>query len=176
MTILVDWQIRQEALRNNLVVPFDEEMLNPCSIDVRVGHTAKLRIVGGWQDIELAHYGETFPYMLYPGDRVLIASLETYNFSENLAGQFKLKSSRGREWYEHLEAGWIDPGWHGSKLTMEIIAMDVSPLPLYPGLRMGQIIFFKLDEIPEKSYSVTGKYNNDVTVQESKDNIFSIKY
>lgn len=180
MTILVDWQIRQLCINQNLVEPFSNEMINPCSIDVRVGSTAKLRIVGGffdpvkqqrlgsWLDIDLNQYDKDYPYMLYPGDRVLVASLETFNFSNNIAGQFRLKSSRGREFYEHLEAGWCDPGWHGSKLTMEIIAHDVSPLPLYPGLRMGQIIFFQLENLPEKSYRETGRYNKDQSVQESR--------
>lgn len=168
MTVLVDWQIRQHCINQNLVVPFDEEMLNPCSIDIRVGETAKLRIVGGWIDINLTKYDQDYPYMMNPGDRVLVASLETFNFPDNIAGQFRLKSSRGREFYEHLEAGWLDPGWHGSKLTMEIIAYDVSPLPLYLGLRMGQIIFFQLNECPEKSYREIGRYNKDLSVQESR--------
>lgn len=166
--ILVDWQIRQFCIDQNLVEPFDEELLNPCSIDIRVGATAKLRIVGGWIDINLEKYDQNYPYMMNPGDRVLVASLETFNFPDDIAGQFRLKSSRGREFYEHMEAGWLDPGWHGSKLTMEIIAHDVSPLPLYPSLRMGQIIFFQLENLPEKSYREIGRYNKDASVQESR--------
>lgn len=87
---------------------------------------------------------------------------------DDVAGQFKLKSSRGREFYEHLESGWVVPGWHGSKLTMEIINHNVEPLPLYYGFRMGQIVFFQLAELPRKSYRETGRYNNDLQVQESR--------
>lgn len=166
--ILVDHQIRALCINQNLVEPFNADMLNPCSLDIRVGLTAKLRIVGGWIDIDLKQYDSEHSYMMNPGDRVLVASLETFNFPDNIAGQFRLKSSRGREFYEHLEAGWIDPGWHGSKLTMEIIVHDVSPLPIYPGLRMGQIIFFQLNERPERSYREIGRYNKDQNVQESR--------
>lgn len=167
MTILVDWQIKQRCL-GGMVEPFDPEMLNPTSIDVRVGASAKLRILGGWQDIELAQHSQDNPYWLNPGDRILVASLETFNLPDDVVGQFRLKSSRGREFYEHLEAGWCDPGWHGSKLTMEIIAHDIEPLPLYQKLRMGQIIFFQLSTIPDKSYRQIGRYNGDTSVQQSK--------
>lgn len=168
MTVLVDWQIEQRCLTESMVSPFDSRLLNPCSIDIRIGETAKLRILGGWKDIDLTIHTEQNPYLLAPGDRVLVASLEIFIFPDDVAGQFRLKSSRGREFYEHLEAGWIDPGWHGSKLTMELIAHDIEPLPLYYGLRMGQIIFFQLTEKPRKSYAVTGRYNGDRMVQESK--------
>lgn len=166
--ILVDWQIKELCEYQGMVVPFDKEMVNPCSIDIRVGESAQLRVLGGWKDIDLRQFSEGNPYWLNPGDRVLVASLETFYFPDNIAGQFRLKSSRGREFYEHLESGWCEPGWHGSKLTMELIAHDIEPLPLYQGLRMGQIIFFRLAEVPNKSYGQTGRYNNDTTVQQSK--------
>ena len=66
-------------------------------------------------------------------------------------------------------AGWCDPGWHGSKLTLELQnARKMHSLPLYPGLKIGQIIFFEMSERPIKSYAVTGHYNNDKTVSGSK--------
>lgn len=168
MTILVDWQIRGLCINQNLVQPFDEDMLNPCSIDIRVGNTAKLRILDGWLDIDLTTYDKDYPYMLYPDSRVLVSSLEIFNFPDDITGDFKLKSSRGREFYQHIKSGWLEPGWNGSTLTMQIMAMDISPLPLYPGLRMGQVIFNRLLERPEKSYKKTGRYNQDNKVQNSK--------
>jgi len=156
-----------------MVEPFDPSLINPASLDVRVGNSAKLRrshSPTGYVDLELEswRYSDVTPYMMQPGDRLLVASLETINLPNFLCAQFRLKSSRGREWYEHMEAGFCDPGWHGSKLTMEIINMDCEPLPIYPGLKMGQLIFSLTLGIPDKDYSVTGRYNGDKTVEASK--------
>ena len=154
-----------------MVEPFDPSLINPASLDIRVGNTAKWRNPlgnGGYVDVDLTDYSEDMPDLLQPGDRYLLASLETINLPNFLCAQFRLKSSRGREWYEHMEAGFCDPGWHGSKLTMEIINMDCEPLPIYPGLKMGQLIFSLTLGIPDKDYSVTGRYNGDKTVEASK--------
>lgn len=154
-----------------MVTPFDPSLINPASLDIRVGETAKLRQEWeptGYTDIDLTAYTKDDPYYFLPENRLLVASLETINLPNFLTAQFRLKSSRGREWYEHMEAGFCDPGWHGSKLTMEIINMDCETLPIYPGLKMGQLIFSLTLGIPDKDYSVTGRYNGDKTVEASK--------
>jgi dCTP deaminase len=151
-----------------MVEPFDSGLINPASLDIRIGETAKLRIPEGYEDIDLHGFDADDPFEIYPGDRLLVASLETINLPNFLCAQFRLKSSRGREWYEHMEAGFCDPGWHGSKLTMEIINMDCESLPIYPGLKMGQLIFSLTLGIPDKDYSVTGRYNGDWQVETSK--------
>ena len=196
-------QIYDEELPTKIkpiVEPFDISLINPASLDIRIGETAKLRlkeklvpklirklknlwieithlrsafVPGYWmpskyQEIDLSAYSEQDPFWMQPGDRLLVASLETINLPNFLCAQFRLKSSRGREWYEHMEAGFCDPGWHGSKLTMEIINMDCEPLPIYPGLKMGQLIFSLTLGTPDKDYSVTGRYNGDKTVEVSK--------
>jgi dCTP deaminase len=160
-----------------MVEQYDPRLINPASLDIRIGTTAKLRTVRnvidggkvcGYAPIDLSSFDVENPYWLPPGDRLLVSSLETFNLPEFLCAQFRLKSSRGREWYEHMEAGFCDPQWHGSKLTMEIINMDAEPLPFYPGLRMGQLIFSLTLGVPRKTYAQTGRYNGDKTVMESK--------
>jgi deoxycytidine triphosphate deaminase len=120
-----------------------------------------------WQEIDISNYTESNPFWLFPEDRILVESIETFYFPDNICGQFRLKSSRGREFYEHLEAGWIDNGWHGSKLTMEIENRSLACLPLFPQLKIGQIILFETIK-PDKSYKLTGRYNNDTSVKKSK--------
>ena len=120
-----------------------------------------------WKEINLSSYSYENPYWLLPDSKILVESLETFYFPDNICGQFRLKSSRGREFYEHLEAGWIDCGWHGSKLTMEIENRNYQALPIYPRLKMGQIILFETER-PDYSYKITGRYNNDKNVQISK--------
>jgi deoxycytidine triphosphate deaminase len=146
-----------------MVSPITPECINPHSLDIRIGHKAKLRTTHGYVDIKL-----TDDYKMFPGDRLLVESLETFKIPEFTAVTFYMKSSRGREWYGHQLASYIDAGWNRSRLTMEITNDDLEPLPLYPGMRFGQLEFRLLLGLPSKSYAVTGRYNNDKTVQESK--------
>lgn len=44
----------------------------------------------------------------------------------------------------HSTAGFIDPGFEGS-LTYELHNMGKLPLPLFPGIRIGQISFHRME-------------------------------
>ena len=151
-----------------LVTPFDPAMVNPHSLDIRIGSAAKLRTTHGYLDIDLSQSTKDSPYLIYPGDRLLVESLEVFNIPEFTAVTFHMKSSRGREWYGHQLAGYIDAGWYNSRLTMEITNDDIDCLPLYQGMRFGQLEFRLLLSLPSRSYKETGRYNNDLTVMESK--------
>ena len=79
--------------------------------------------------------------------------------------QFVLKSSRARSGLNHLLAGWCDPGWHGSRLTLELKNERLHhAIPLYPGLKIGQMVFHAMSNVPMHSYRETGHYNNHLTV------------
>jgi dCTP deaminase len=151
-----------------LVEPYDAELVNPASLDIRIGETARWKVSDGIICVDLREYVEAEPRWLNPGDLYLIASMETINLPSFLTAQFKLKSSRAREYYGHQFAGFCDPGWHGSKLTMELVNDSPDLLPIYPGLKMGQLIFSLALGRPSRSYAVTGRYNGDQTVMESK--------
>lgn len=176
--ILVDWQIAELCnpcwlLKlfglKPLVEEFESMLLNPASLDLRIGATAKKMLPNGdWADVELCDTTDECPQWLCPGDKILVSSLETINLPPFLCAQFRLKSSRGREFYEHMEAGYCDPGWHGSKLTMEIINLSNKPLPVFYGQKIGQLVFALVLGVPLRSYAKTGRYNNDKTVKESK--------
>jgi dCTP deaminase len=87
---------------------------------------------------------------------------------EDIAGQFALKSSRGREGYSHALSAYIDPGFHGSRLTLELHNIrQIHPIPLYPGLLIGQVVFQRMSDTPLVSYAVKGNYNNSETVRQS---------
>jgi dCTP deaminase len=65
-------------------------------------------------------------------------------------------------------AGYCDPGWHGSTLTLELHnSRQLHPVALWPGMKIGQMVFHRMAATPQRSYAVTGRYNNHTTVQES---------
>ncbi len=165
--ILCDWQIKKYCLEEKMIAPFDEELLNPASLDLRVGEHLQLLTNSGFVEVYLNKYSQADPYYLFPGDRALVSSLEVFNMPKNVCGMFKLKSSRGREFYQHMFAGFIDPGFFDSHLTLEIVNQSVDRLPLYPHFKIGQIIFFQT-ETPELSYKEKGRYNNDKGAVKSK--------
>lgn len=169
--LLPDHEIRRLCQQHSMVVPYVEDHLNPASIDVTIGglimveveHTAELL------PLDINHYTKDNPYWVAPGEFFLAATQETFNLPDHVGAQFVLKSSRAREGWDHAEAGWCDPGWTGSKLTMEIKnARRYHSLPIWPGLRMGQMKFILVSGTVERSYAITGRYNNDSTVAASR--------
>ena len=167
--ILCDWEI-QNACHDGMVTPFEDALLNPASLDVRLG--AELLIESAespeLKPYPLRYHTEAEPYLLRPGQFVLAQTIETFNLPDNIAAQFMLKSSRARGGLEHLMAGYCDPGWHGSVLTLELHnSRQLHPVPLWFGMKIGQMVFHRMSERPLKSYRETGRYNNHQTVHAS---------
>jgi len=172
MTILCDWQIHAHC-DAGMVTPFDHELLNPASLDVRLGRHIRIEQATSADmllvDLLALDVSEADPYVLRPGQFILAETMETFYLPDNIAAQFMLKSSRAREGLEHLMAGYCDPGWHGSKLTLELHnSRQLYPVPIWPGMKIGQMVFHLMDQRPVNSYAVTGRYNNDATVQGSR--------
>lgn len=109
-------------------------------------------------------------YYLHPGEFVLASSKEVFNLPNNISAEYKLKSSMARNGLEHLNAGWCDAGWYGSKLTLELKNMTQDhTLILRPGMKIGQVVFFKHTPVPDHaSYATKGRYNGQQIVQASK--------
>ena len=169
MSILPDYEIVCLAKRG-LVHPFDPELVNPASLDVRLGENLMIedKATPELQPFSIAGCTKEEPFMLQPHEFVLAETLERFNVSNIVAGQLALKSSRAREGIEHLMAGYVDPGYSG-RLTLELQnARCLHPVPLWPGMRIGQIVFHKMSLLPNKDYSVTGRYQGDLKVQTSK--------
>lgn len=168
--ILCDTEIL-DLIQQGMVQHYQPEQINPASLDLRLGNLIMLESVQGHQMIPLDISGYTVehPYELVPGQFVLAQTMEVFNMPEDVAGLFFLKSSRAREGYENLHAGYADPGWHGSALTLELKnARQLQPLPIYPGLKIGQMVFFRMSAKPALSYAAVGHYNNDKLVSASK--------
>jgi len=168
--ILVDFQIKA-LCEVGMIQPFDATLVNPASLDVRLG--SKLLIESAeerqWVPIDIGDCSQENPYLLLPGQFVLGETVETFDLPNHLSAQFVLKSSRAREGLQHLLAGYCDPGWHGSKLTLELKNVrQLHPVAVWPHMKIGQIVFKELSSRPLRSYAVTGRYNGDQVVTASK--------
>ena len=167
MGVLADWEVKARCEGSNMVVPFDEKLLNPASLDVRLGNN--LMIESMYQEellrLDISDKTEDDPYLFMPGHFCLAETLELFNLPDDISAQFVLKSSRARDGVNHLLAGWCDPGWHGSRLTLELKnERRHAPIRLYPGLKIGQMVFHYMSNVPRRSYAQTGHYNNHLTV------------
>jgi dCTP deaminase len=160
--ILHDTEIRRLCDHDRMIVPFNEEQLNPASYDLLLGGEIMIESVASRQLVRLsiAENSEWDPYWLKPGQWILAETWETFNMPQDVAGLFFLKSSRAREGLEHMHAGFADPEWNGSKLTLELTnARQLHPLPLWPGMKVGQMVFMLTAGKPEISYAERGHYN-----------------
>ena len=169
MAVLCDWEIRARCLKGDMVVPFAEDLLNPASLDLRLGDHLMIESIYSPELIRIDISDRTAdePFMLQSGEFCLAETLELFNLPNDISCQFVLKSSRARSGLNHLLAGWCDPGWHGSRLTLELKNERLHhPLPLYPGLKIGQMVFHRMTP-PLRSYRETGHYNNHLTVMPS---------
>jgi dCTP deaminase len=168
--ILCDSEIHA-LCEGGLVTPYDPDLVNPASLDVRLGLELLVEVeeYPTLIPIDIAGHTSTNPFYLRPGEFVLGCTIETFYLPHNVAGQFALKSTRARQGLEHLMAGYCDPGWSGSKLTLELQnARQHHPVALWPEMRIGQIVFHRMSQTPARDYSLVGHYNHDVSVQSAK--------
>ena len=171
MTVLCDWQITARCRKSQMVVPFNEELVNPASLDVLLGNHLMVESIYSPElvRVDISHRTEDDPFMLHPGEFCLAETLEQWDIPADISCQFVLKSSRAREGYNHLLAGWIDPGYRG-RLTLELKNERLHhSLPIFPKLKIGQLVFMSMSQVPMKHYGVegVGHYNDYLTVMPS---------
>lgn len=167
--ILADWQITARC-NGGMVSPFDPALVNPASLDVRLGDTLLAESAEGLELVPypLHQHTQENPYLLKPGQFVLACTIEAFHLPDDIAAQFMLKSSRARSGLEHLMAGYCDPGWHGSVLTLELHnSRQLHSVALWPGMKIGQMVFLQMAGIPQRSYAITGRYNGHSSVMGS---------
>jgi dCTP deaminase len=96
---------------------------------------------------------------LHPGEFVLASSYETVSLPDDIAARLEGKSSLGRlGLMTHSTAGFIDPGFEGS-VTLELSNVATLPINLWPGMKIGQMAFFRLSSAAEHPYG-SGPYGS----------------
>jgi deoxycytidine triphosphate deaminase len=188
--ILCDESI-DRLCQKGLVSPYDSSLLNPASLDIRVGKVLLLEdikhknhidfktklksrsSVSYLRRIDLTHSGSTGqpfneqnPYYIKPGTFLLAETLEKIKVPDRYCVHMYLKSSIARMGWNHSLAFWFDPGWDGIG-TLEIRNItQYNVLPIWYGMRFGQLVVQVLDDVPNKLYN--GKYQHAKGVENSK--------
>jgi dCTP deaminase len=161
--LLSDGDLRKELAAGRLgLEPFDEAMVQPSSIDVRLdrffrvfNNTRYTHIDPRQQQDDLTTPVEAVddnPFVLHPGEFVLGSTFETVSLPDDLAGRLEGKSSLGRlGLLTHSTAGFIDPGFTGH-ITLELSNVANLPITLWPGMKIGQLCLFRLSSAAEHPY------------------------
>ena len=144
--ILSDRQILEEIEKGTIVIkPFRKECLGSNSYDVHLGNVLKVyrnRVL----DARLPNPTETIiippeGYVLMPG-RLYLGVTEEYTETHKHVAFLEGKSSLGRLGiFIHATAGKGDVGFC-NHWTLEIFC--VQPVRIYPGMPIGQLIFFEV--------------------------------
>ena len=148
-------------------------MVQPASIDVRLDKYFRLFdnhrypfIDPAADQPDLTRLVEAEPdeaFVLHPGEFVLASTYEAVTLPDDVAARLEGKSSLGRlGLLTHSTAGFIDPGFSGH-VTLELSNMATLPIKLWPGMKIGQLCFFRLTsatEFPYGSEKYGSRYQN----------------
>ena len=107
-------------------------------------------------------------YVLMPGQFILAHSLEAFDVPLNMSAMLRCKSSMGRMGFEHLDAGWVDPGFEGV-LTFEFVNVcQHHAIRIRPGDPVGQLVWHRHAMIDyDKSYKANGRYSGRSSVAQA---------
>lgn len=161
--LLSDRDIRAELAASRIsLTPSDDSMVQPSSVDVRLDRYFRLfdnhkyAVIDPAEDQpELTRLIEVDPaegFILHPGEFVLGSTFEQVGLPDDIAARLEGKSSLGRlGLLTHSTAGFIDPGFHGH-VTLELSNVATLPIRLWPGMKIGQLCFFRLTSPAERPY------------------------
>ena len=161
--VLSDGSIRRLLEAGRIGIdPYDESLLQPSSVDVRVDRYFRvfrnheysyINVKEAQEDLtELVEIEGDTPFILHPGEFVLGSTLERVRLPDDLVARLEGKSSLGRlGLLIHSTAGFIDPGWDGH-VTLELSNVANLPITIYHGMKIGQLSFVQLSEPAESPY------------------------
>ena len=164
--VLSDRTIREEIEAGRLVFdPYDSEMVQPSSVDVRVDnrfrvfHNARYPYIDVRQPMddltELVEVSGDEPFILHPGEFVLGQTLERVSLPDDLVARLEGKSSLGRlGLLIHSTAGFVDAGFEGN-LTLELSNVANLPITIWQEMPIGQISFMRMDQPVEHPYGTS---------------------
>ena len=180
--VLSDRSIREAVADGRIEIePFDDELVQPSSVDLRVGRFFRVfrNNRRPFIDVrepaegltELVEASDDDPFILHPGEFVLGATSERVRIGDDLVARLEGKSSLGRlGLLIHSTAGFIDPGFEGT-ITLELSNVANLPITIYPGMKIGQISFLQMTTAADRPYGsgeLASKYKGQLEPTESK--------
>ncbi len=161
--------------------PWEESMVQPASLDLRLGgsfrvfHNHKVTAIDLRDPprnlTEQISVEQDEPFVIHPGEFCLGRTLERVELPDDIVARIEGKSSLGRlGLIVHATAGFCDPGWKGT-LTLELNNLTRVPIRLYAGLPIAQLSFMTLDAPALRPYGDAGlgsKYQGQVEATESR--------
>jgi dCTP deaminase len=162
-SVLSDGTIRRLVEEGRMRIdPWDPAMVQPASVDLRLGRSFRVFHNHKLPAIDLAEppqgvtehvaIGEDQSFVIHPGEFVLGTTHEWVELPDDVVARIEGKSSVGRlGLIVHATAGFVDPGFQGT-LTLEITNLTRVPIILWPGKPIAQLSFMALDRPAERPY------------------------
>jgi dCTP deaminase len=182
MPVLSDGTIRRLVANGRVTItPWDDAMVQPASVDLRLGPSFRVFHNFRVESIDLADPPTNLtelieitrdePFVIHPGEFVLGSTEEYVELPDDLVARIEGKSSLGRlGLIVHATAGFVDPGFKGT-LTLEITNLTRVPIKLWSGKPIAQLSFMTLDEAAERPYGhpeLGSHYHGQVEATESR--------
>jgi len=170
--VLSDRTIRRLVAEGRIGIdPFEDALVQPSSVDVRVDRFFRVFRNARYPYIdvkspmegltELVEIDDSEPFILHPGEFVLGSTLERITLPDDLVARLEGKSSLGRlGLLIHSTAGFIDPGWDGH-VTLELSNVANLPITIYRAMKIGQLSFVQMTEpaaVPYGTGNLGSKY------------------
>src|ERR1700689_1427461 len=150
--------MRMVAAGRIKIDPWDEQLVQPASVDLRLGGSFRVFSNHKITAIDLRDPPQALteqvvperdePFVIHPGEFCLGRTLGPVE----------------------LPAAFCDPGWKGT-LTLELNNRTRVPIKLYPGLPIAQLSFMTLDAPAQRPYGHTdlgSHYQGQVEATESR--------
>ncbi|HKE80762.1 MAG TPA: dCTP deaminase [Solirubrobacteraceae bacterium] len=181
-SVLSDGTIRRLVAEGRVrIEPFDDTMVQPASVDLRLGSSFRVFHNHRIGAIDLADppknltehvvIAEGDSFVIHPGEFVLGTTQEYVELPDDIVSRIEGKSSLGRlGLIVHATAGFVDPGFKGT-LTLEITNLTRVPIILWPGKPIAQLSFMTLDRPAERPYGhpdLGSHYHGQVEATESR--------
>lgn len=181
-SVLSDGTIRRLVEAGRIGIdPWDPGMVQPASVDVRLGssfrvfHNHRIQVIdladppqGLTEHVEVPH---DEPFVIHPNEFVLGRTEEQVALPDDVVARIEGKSSLGRlGLIVHATAGFVDPGFRGT-LTLEITNFNSVPIVLRPGLPIAQLSFMTLDQAARRPYGhpdLGSHYHGQLEATESR--------
>ena len=181
-SVLSDGTIRRLVEEGRIrIEPWDAGMVQPASVDLRLGNSFRVFHNHRAAAIDLDDPPENLtesvvvedgePFVIHPGEFVLGRTLEWVSIPDDIVARIEGKSSLGRlGLIVHATAGFVDPGFEGT-LTLEITNLTRVPIKLYADRPIAQLSFMTLDRAAERPYGhpdLGSHYQGQIEATESR--------